>query len=473
MHGGRGAKTSPRPACIKHSVCRIMVWNRFHTLWRPSVSNDMRPRVGLAVIRHPFEEGADAAERIAGEAAKALEFAEVVASPVICESDSTARAAGRAFREADVDAIVAVLATWSSDAVATRILDYAPVPMVIWALPAVNTGSICGAHQLCCVLTELGLPYRFVHGELTERRCISEAGAYLMAAMARKRLRTVNLGQVGSRVEGMTEVSFDEFSMRKVFGPAVEHLSIDEFLKMRDSQDPAAAADVWARVKRRAGKVSVPDTDGLRSAHTYLALKEWARESDLAGLALECYPNLMGEACLAYSLLADEGIVAACEGDMNSALATLVLYWLSGEPVHNTDLLAHRESDNTILLSHCGSGSFEIADERGSIHLAPVRLAHKGLCVLFPARPGPVTLLNLVGREGTYRMTAFAGEAVKTGMDFAGNPLRVVCPVDVTYLTYRVAEIGAGHHWMVCYGDVMAELEHLAELTGVPFAAIG
>lgn len=431
-----------------------------------------RPRIGLAVIRHPFEEGAEKAPRLLEEARSALGFAEVTVAPEVCESDSTARAAGKAFRDADVDLVVAVFATWSSDAVATRVLDFVNVPMLIWALPAVNTGSICGAHQLTAVLTELGLRYHFVYGRLDEERCVEEVREFARAAMVANRLRTTVLGQVGSRIEGMTEVSFDEFSMRKVFGPAMEHLSVDRFLSMRDSQDPADASEVWARVKAAAGRVSVPDGDGLRCAKAYLALKQWVDANDISGFALECYPNLMGEACLAYSLLADEGIVAACEGDVNSTLATLILYWLSGEPVHNTDLLTHYSENNSILLSHCGSGSFGIADEPGNIHLAPVRLAHKGLCVLFPGRPGPVTLLNLVGREGTYRMTAISGEAVKTGMDFAGNPMRVRCGVDVVYLMYYLAEIGAGHHWMICYGDVTRELEHFAGLVGVPFHAV-
>lgn len=432
----------------------------------------MKPKIGLAIVRHPFEEGAEDAPQIAVDAAAVLDFAEVISAPSICESDSTAREAGKLFRDADVDAIVVVLATWSSDAVSTRILDYANVPIVTWALPAVSTGSICGVHQLTSVLTELDYDYRFVYGKLTEQRCVEEAKAYIRAAMIKKRLRTVNLGQVGHRVEGMTEVSFDEFSLRKIFGPAVEYLAIDQFFKLRDSQDAARASEIWESVKAKAGKVSVPDEDSLRSCRAYLALKQWVTERDLAGFALECYPNLMGEACLAYSLLADEGIAASCEGDVNSLLATLILYWLSGQPVHNTDLLTHYESENSILLSHCGSGSFEIADNKGNIHLAPVRLAHKGLCVLFPGKPGKVTLLNLIGREGTYRMSAFTGDAIKTGMDFAGNPMRVVTSMNVIDLMYTIAEIGAGHHWMICYGDVMAELELFANLVNIPFNAI-
>ena len=46
--------------------------------------------------------------------------------------------------------------------------------------------------------------------------------------------------------------------------------------------------------------------------------------------------------------------------------------------------------------------------------------------MLFPGKPGPVTLVNLVGRRGTYRMGVAYGQAVPTGMVFPGNPTKVV-----------------------------------------------
>ena len=46
------------------------------------------------------------------------------------------------------------------------------------------------------------------------------------------------------------------------------------------------------------------------------------------------------------------------------------------------------------------------------------------MCALFPARIGVVTLVNLVGRRGTFRMSALTGEAIECGMEFPGNPLK-------------------------------------------------
>jgi hypothetical protein len=91
-----------------------------------------------------------------------------------------------------------------------------------------------------------------------------------------------------------------------------------------------------------------------------------------------------------------------------------VLMYLSGQPVHDIDPLYLYEEDNSILGSHCGCGSFSLTSSKNHITLANVRLANKGVCVLFPSRPGIVTMANLVGRKGTYRMAVLEGEAIET-----------------------------------------------------------
>jgi L-arabinose isomerase len=145
----------------------------------------------------------------------------------------------------------------------------------------------------------------------------------------------------------------------------------------------------------------------------------------------------------------------------------LMLYELTGSPANNTDLLAVHEEDNTILFSHCGSSGFSIAEKKDAISLRPVRLAHKGVCVLFPGKPGKVTLVNLVGRQETYRMCIVSGEAISTEMEFPGNPVRVRMPIKIHEFLRLVAEEGFGHHWMIGYGEVRSELEQLASLNGV------
>ena len=69
----------------------------------------------------------------------------------------------------------------------------------------------------------------------------------------------------------------------------------------------------------------------LESIKYYQALKSLVDEYALEALAVKCYTTYMGKVCLGYSLLAEEGIVSSCEGDVTSALTMKLLYELTEE----------------------------------------------------------------------------------------------------------------------------------------------
>jgi len=432
----------------------------------------LQPKVGLAVVYHPCEDGAEEAPRLFSKTCNVLNDLglRVASAEKPVHDTRTAIQAGQKFREENVDLICLPLATWSSDYIVLDLLDQVDVPVVTWAFPGINTGSLCGVHQIDCVLNELNKTYKFVYGD--DEKARQEILSYSRAVALRNKLRGAHIGLIGYRIEGMTEVTFDEYALKSVFGPRAVHAGIHELKEQVEETTDDEARRVWEKVRKGVGKVTADEGEGIYSSKVYLALKRFVREKGLSALATECYPRLMGQVCLAHSLLSEEGIVAACEGDVNSALAMLILYELTGSPVHNTDLLAIYEDDNSILFSHCGSGGFSLADGREGIELRPVRLAHKGVCVLFTSKPGAVTLVNLVGREDTYRMCVITGEAISTEMVFPGNPIRVRVPIDVNRLVEMVAEEGFGHHWMIGYGDVATELKHLASLNGVKIVTI-
>jgi L-arabinose isomerase len=90
-----------------------------------------------------------------------------------------------------------------------------------------------------------------------------------------------------------------------------------------------------------------------------------------------------------------------------------------------------------------------------------------GVCALFPARPGAVTLLDIVPTLDSYRMATTFGEAIPTDMVFPGNPLRVKFRSDYRRILSLIAEEGLGHHWMGGYGDIRRPLADLAKMIGV------
>jgi L-arabinose isomerase len=63
-------------------------------------------------------------------------------------------------------------------------------------------------------------------------------------------------------------------------------------------------------------------------------------------------------------------------------------------------------------------------------------------------------------------MGILSGEAVRTGMIFSGNPLKVRFDSDYRHVLSWIAQEGLGHHWMVVYGDFREQLVDLASMVG-------
>ncbi|MHB9025132.1 MAG: hypothetical protein ACYC7E_13325 [Armatimonadota bacterium] len=429
----------------------------------------MRAAVGLLVTVNLPEVGSERAPDILARAAALLPRAGVdIVAQAVVGSAAEARKAAESF--AGIDVLCVVAATWSEDFLVQEVLAElpAPVPVIAWGLPGLHTGSLCGTQQLCCVLKEIQVPYRFVYGELDDVEAQRRAVAYAHATAVQRTLRRTRLGRVGGRMPGMAEVAVDELELRARFGVRLVERSLGWLTEQAEAADAGKAENIWHGICARVGQVDVPGTEGLQAARYYLALRQFVDEELISALTVECYPSLMGRVCLPFALLAEDDVVCACEGDVNSALAMRLLGWFTDKPIHNTDLLADNPEDNTIVFSHCGSSALCLAGSRQEVALKSCRLMDVGVTAHFPGRPGRVTLLNIVGRRGTYRMGAVTGEAVPTEMVFPGNPVKVRLDAPLRPFLEEVAEVGLGHHWMIGEGDALPELQALGRLLNIP-----
>ena len=426
----------------------------------------LAPRVGVGALSSPLEIGADRAPAAAEILAGVLTHAgcEVVQLGPIGAPDQ-AVAAGRKCAESHVDAVAFASVCWYEDYLALDLLEHCSVPVLLWSLPGMETGALCGSQQLTCFLKQLGHPYACVFGPVEQGDGLARATAFLRAAALKLQLRRARVGIAGHRVAGMTEVAASEFALKKSVGPRVVPLDLPQLLDRAGEIDEELARKIWAVVTGRAATCKVDEATGVDSMKVYLAVKELIDAHGLAALTIGCYPHLMGRVCLAASLLADEGMPLGCEGDVNGAVAQLMLTLLTGEPTHNTDWLEPLQ-DGSVVLTHCGSGSFSLAENAKDITLDSVRLMGQGVCALFPAKPGPVTLVNLIPSADGYQLAMLEGDALSTEMVFPGNPLRVRFSQPTPQVIDWIHAEGVGHHWMAGYGCVGAEIRHWADLAG-------
>ena len=426
----------------------------------------MEIRIGAVGLAHPFEVGYDQAQRLLDETAKTLEQlgASCFNSGVVMHDLKTVEQAANAIKSVDVDILLICIATWSEDHHLLDLLSYIDKPVILRAYPAVDTGSLCCAHQIGAVFTDIGKKYEFVYGEPDDAACVEKVKSIATAYALKNTMGKVRVGAIGGRVKGMTEIAYDEFSIKEKLGARVVNLDEKEMTEKVAAISDAEAEKLLEEKKDMLKPCTVLSTKEsmLESIKYYSAMRQLADEYDLSAMSVKCYTTYMGKVCLGYSILAEEGIMAACEGDVTNALTMQMLYELSGKPVNNTDLLYLDEKKNTILFAHCGSSGFSIAD--GEIQLAPVRLAESGVCCKFLMKPGKVTLVNICGHGEKFRLSAMVGDAIPCGMEFPGNPMVVKFEKPVEQINEEIMANGIGHHWMIGYGDFSAELKNFCRI---------
>ncbi len=426
-----------------------------------------RAKVGVGAVCSPLEVGADRASGAAAGLAAWLREAgcEVVAAGRIASADEAA-AAGRLFVEARVEATALVAASWFEDYLVTDLVEECRAPLLLWAVPGMETGALCGCQQATALLKQLGTAaYANVFGGADDPACRARAEAFLAAAGLAARLRRCRVGLAGHHVNGMTHTAPNEVALKRAIGPRVVWLDLPDILKQAAERPESEADALWRDLRSRAGACDVSDGAGRDSMRVYAAFRAAAGAHGLQALTAGCYPHLMGRVCLAASRLADDGVVMACEGDVNGAVGQYMLQLLTAQPTHHTDWLDPADGQS-VVFTHCGASSLSLAAAPGEVRLASVRLMGQGACALFPAKPGAVTLVNLTPSGDGYLFGLLEGEAVPTGMVFPGNPVRVRFDQPVRSLIDWVHAEGLGHHWAIGYGRVGETLRCWARLAG-------
>ena len=166
--------------------------------------------------------------------------------------------------------------------------------------------------------------------------------------------------------------------------------------------------------------------------------------------------------CLPLSLLADNGIVTACEGDIPCLVSSMMLNYLSGQTVTYGDAIHHE--GNVLKLSPCGFMPFSLGNEGLKKTIVSSYPFFKGLLCSFVMHPGRMTMLRLVEKLGTYSLLYFTGTGLESELRGGNMPsIDVMLDGDINRLIDRYP----GQHFAICYGDISDRIEMMAELLNI------
>ena len=402
---------------------------------------------------------------------------EVVDTGVIIDAEETSEKAIERLKKADPDVVTVCVMTWSEDNYILTLLRKLQKPLILHSFPGVETGSLCGVMQMTSVLTDIGYSeYKTVYEEPGSDASADQiiAACEALESVQQKGMptETFNIGNIGGRVYGMTEIAFDEFSLFEKCGAVVIPISETELDETVSAVDYKELKEALPLVKKKGYVIESLPEEINESLKYYIALKKLIQKYRLVGLTVKCYMRYMGKVCLAFSLLSDEGYVCSCEGDVGNAVMMRILADATGQCINNTDILHPDVESNTILFAHCGSSGFSIASKPEDVHLTHVRLKESGVCSLFMPKPGIVTVADLVGHGNQLRMSVMVGEAIDGEMQFPGNQAKIHFRKPVLDICKSVMEYGCGHHWMIGYGNVADKLRDYCKTHGIIFQRI-
>jgi hypothetical protein len=193
-----------------------------------------RIKLGLAVVASPLEVGADKASLLLKDLQTSLSKTHLEIYPYHNPVNSPIEAinAGRMFYDNRVHAISVISASWFEDYLVLDMLEECDVPIILWGLPGMETGSLCGTQQLGFMLKQLSTPYIVIYDEINSELALKRVIEYSSVSMVRYRLRRSRIGNLGHRVEGMTETTAHELALKKIFGPRVVNIDTGVFLEM-------------------------------------------------------------------------------------------------------------------------------------------------------------------------------------------------------------------------------------------------
>ncbi len=436
----------------------------------------MPAKVGMLVIGHPDYQN-DIGLDFARQAADRLEQQgiEVLLEPTSLTMPLPAREQAVAMAARDPDGVIVFLGTWIECPTALQaIREIEHLPFAVWGFNMFpwqgkreSTGSFVAAAVLKGALDRMQYRPAYVVGLPYDHEPVDRAAAFCRAAHAVKALKRTRLALIGYAAMGMYPGTFDHVLLRRHIGPDVEHLDTYALIRAAEAvtDDEARATADELRAK---AEIKVADERLLKSARLAAGLRHVLRDGHFDAVNVKCQYELSQQygmtACIPISLVADDGIVAGCEGDVIITVTMCLLHYLTGQTVYYGDILDLQHDQ--MLLSSCGFAPFSLCHSGDTAYIC--ELGHPGfdgIIASFTLQRGPVTYARLVeGSHGDYRLNYGTGTGVDTDLRqgrFPGLEVKLDGSPD------RLWDTMASQHFALCYGDVTTEIEDVCRWLGI------
>lgn len=404
---------------------------------------------------------------------------------VIASKQEAAEALKKMKHDDRVDAVVLFSGTWVWAAhLVGAVRDFAASgkAVLLWTHPRSQGWRPVGGLVMHGGLLEIGVPHRFVYGDIREPDTIGRIVSYASAAHLKNSLNLSTIGAFGGRGMGQTCGTADPSQWMRMFGIDIDSRDTTEIIRTADRISAAQLEALQPRLRELFGTEPDANTVNERSMRLYLALKEIVERERYAFYTIQSFPGLADDyaaTCFAQSMMLEDGHGTSTLGDFNTALTVFLLTRLSRERVYYGDLQHIDRKAREIKIIGDGACPPSLASKLGPAgfaeHGIPTEGDAGGLSVRLICKAGEGVLARLGRVNGEFQMVITRAsifepsrEEVQQRLDECGIPfwphgfVTVHCDIDalLQHWTNEYACLGYGE-------DLYPALADFCELTGI------
>jgi L-fucose isomerase-like protein len=328
---------------------------------------------------------------------------------------------------------------------------YSRLPQPIFLLSHPSENSLPASLEMLAFVREQGGRGILLHGEAGE--LARELSVYAKVGAARSRLRAARLGVVGAPSDWLIASRVDAAAVKKRWGCSLVPLTLRELLQESG----------------RAGRTAKTGTQEMafgnrkvlgEAVSFYRGLQSLARIHRLDGLTLRCF-DLLGltgnTGCLALAHLNDEGIPAACEGDVPALFSMMIGYLLTGSPVFMANPSSVDRARNEMVLAHCTVPFRLVRRPRLMTHFE----SGKGVAIRGVLPRGPCAVFRFGGRDLS---RAFVARGEILGNLRRGDLCRTQARVRFGEDIGKYLRSPLGNHLLLVPGEAAGTIKAFAEM---------
>ena len=212
-----------------------------------------------------------------------------------------------------------------------------------------RNNSLAAALEILTWLEGQGKEGQIIHGTN------DEIIASLVGAQCIAPLQGLRIGLFGQPSDWLIASGVDRDYVLEQFGVETIDIDLQRLIDGIKAIPQTDAVKIAQAIVKRSKAVKEPScADMVEAAKAYLAIKKICLEERLDAMTIRCFDIVKAcgtTSCLALALLNDEGIVAGCEGDMQTLMSMLLAKRLCGEEAFMAN--PSNLTSETSMLAHC------------------------------------------------------------------------------------------------------------------------